>query len=271
MLLSLLLGSAVSFGIAGEAAAQASNDTCGNAMPVGYGTIAFDNTGSAFNGVDLGGACMLIGDSMFDNDLYYCFQAPATGQVNVTFTELSNTNPMIPFEPRLAILDGCFCPANPVDVIACVEGNGVFVTTFSAVGGNSYLIVVGGFFAFGTGTGEIDISGPMPSLPEFERGDCNADGATNLSDAVALLTFLFPPAGCTPGVDCPTIACADACDTNDDGSLNLSDAIVLLGALFPMGCTPGVDCPTLPDPTGACGPDPTAGDALDCAAFSPCP
>lgn len=86
----------------------------------------------------------------------------------------------------------------------------------------------------------------------FERGDCNGDNATNITDAVFLLGYLFP-AGAPPALDC-----GDACDANDDGSLNLSDVIVLLSALF--GMPPG----PLPGPSGGCGVDPTPGDALSC-------
>lgn len=93
----------------------------------------------------------------------------------------------------------------------------------------------------------------------FDRGNCNGDAAFDLADAVALLSFLFPAPG-TSG----SLACLDACDANDDGLINLADAVSQFDALF------GDSFMTfpLPEPYGACGPDPTP-DLLDCAA-GPC-
>ncbi|MEE8142996.1 MAG: galactose oxidase-like domain-containing protein, partial [Planctomycetota bacterium] len=59
----------------------------------------------------------------------------------------------------------------------------------------------------------------------FWRGDCNNDGARDISDPIFLLGYLFnPPA--------PTLACERACDANDDGGLDIADVIRLLNALF---------------------------------------
>lgn len=84
----------------------------------------------------------------------------------------------------------------------------------------------------------------------FRRGDFNASGSVDVSDAIATLSFLFV------GTDDPF--CRDAGDTNDDGRIDLSDAITTLGTLFA-----GTD---LPPPPGVSepGPDPTSDD-LDCA------
>ncbi|MCA8959872.1 MAG: VCBS repeat-containing protein [Planctomycetes bacterium] len=90
---------------------------------------------------------------------------------------------------------------------------------------------------------------------DFVRGDCNADGVTDIGDVVALLAGLFV-AGTPPP------ACGDACDPNDDGAGDVSDAIFLLANLFTLG-------PPIPAPT-TCGPDATT-DALGCDQFSSCP
>ena len=65
-------------------------------------------------------------------------------------------------------------------------------------------------------TGDFDTS--------FLRGDANADGLVNISDAVSSLSFLF-----TGGV---RPYCLDAADTNDDGVIDISDPIALLAHLF---------------------------------------
>jgi len=96
--------------------------------------------------------------------------------------------------------------------------------------------------------------GGGPALPEYNGGDCNADGGFNIADAIFLLAALFSggPAG----------ECLDACDANGDGGINIADAIFALAALFSGGPAP------LPD---SCGPDPDDTDPLDCASFPPCP
>lgn len=93
---------------------------------------------------------------------------------------------------------------------------------------------------------------------EFVRGDCNADGAYNIADAVRLLNFLFPAMPPAPALDCE-----DACDCNDDGTNNIADAVCMLNGLFGGVTVP----PAAPHP--GCGLDPTA-DSLTCDTF-PCP
>jgi L-ascorbate metabolism protein UlaG (beta-lactamase superfamily) len=104
-------------------------------------------------------------------------------------------------------------------------------------------------------------SDPRPALgqeePEalgFVRGDADADGERNITDAVYMLGCSFL------GTECS--ACADAADANDDGETNVTDPIYLLNFLFSGGDGP-------PAPAGSCGPDATA-DGLDCRSFPPC-
>lgn len=89
---------------------------------------------------------------------------------------------------------------------------------------------------------------------QFERGDCNSDGSSDVADAVTLLNWLFA-AG-------PDLPCHDACDANDDGSNDIADGISILNVLF-------TGAPDLPAPYGACGTDPTS-DPLACVS-SGCP
>jgi hypothetical protein len=84
----------------------------------------------------------------------------------------------------------------------------------------------------------------------FRRGDANADGRANITDAIFTLSYQFLGGRAPP--------CIDAADTNDDGFLNITDPIFLLNALF-LGQTlppsPGID---------SCGLDPTADDLGPC-------
>jgi hypothetical protein len=82
----------------------------------------------------------------------------------------------------------------------------------------------------------------------------NGDERLDLSDAVAILSFLFLGGSI---LDCP-----DARDANDDARVDLSDAVFVLTFLF-LGGLP------IPDPgPDACGPDPTADELGPCPA--PC-
>ena len=89
----------------------------------------------------------------------------------------------------------------------------------------------------------------------FRRGDVNADGGIDISDAIAGLDALFQ-SGLVAD------ACIDASDVNDSGDVDVSDAVYLLLYLFANASPP-------PPPHPACGGDPTP-DALDCAEFQIC-
>ncbi|MEM7164345.1 MAG: hypothetical protein AAF581_02720 [Planctomycetota bacterium] len=93
---------------------------------------------------------------------------------------------------------------------------------------------------------------PILGTP-FERGDCDADGTTNITDAVKSLQYLFLS---------DTILCESACDADDDGFVNITDPVALLQYLFAAGVAP-------PAPIGACDVDPTA-DMLTCDMYPSC-
>jgi ELWxxDGT repeat protein len=84
----------------------------------------------------------------------------------------------------------------------------------------------------------------------FRRGDCNGDGALDISDAVCILEWLFrggAPAGC-----------AAASNANGDGAVDISDPIWILGHLFLGGPPPA-------EPFPDCGPGKLAADgAIGC-------
>jgi len=102
-----------------------------------------------------------------------------------------------------------------------------------------------------------EIRGNLKLVPEhpFQRGDGNADGRVNISDAIFVVDHLFV-GGAEP-------TCMKTADANDDGIVNVSDPIFLVAALFQGGPQPST-------PSGDCGVDATA-DALSCVTFSPCP
>ena len=95
----------------------------------------------------------------------------------------------------------------------------------------------------------------------FIRGDANASGIVDIADAVTILGYLFGAA--QDPSKTKVEQCLDAADANDDGTIDIADAIALLGSLF-------AHAGPLPEPSGACGVDPTTDDALNCGSFPPC-
>jgi hypothetical protein len=82
----------------------------------------------------------------------------------------------------------------------------------------------------------------------FIRGDTDASGSLEITDAIRVLNFLF--------LGSETILCEDAADADDDGALTLGDAVYSIRFQF-LGGTP----PPAPYPES--GTDPTA-DSLRC-------
>jgi hypothetical protein len=95
----------------------------------------------------------------------------------------------------------------------------------------------------------------------FHRGDADAGGRLDLTDAVFVLEHLF-----RGGVEPP---CLDAADADDDGRLALTDALFVLLHLFAGGPPPPPPGP----PPAPCGPDPEAPGtkSLGCRAYGGCP
>jgi hypothetical protein len=83
----------------------------------------------------------------------------------------------------------------------------------------------------------------------FIRGEVNGDGRVDISDAVAILGYLFLGGG-TPG-------CLAAADADDSETIEITDAVYLLGALF-LGSAP------VPQPYPDCGADPSPGTEPGC-------
>lgn len=85
---------------------------------------------------------------------------------------------------------------------------------------------------------------------EFRRGDADADGRADITDAIRILNFLFQEA--TP------LPCPSSGDVDGNGALEITDPVRLLTFLFGDG-------ESIPDPGPlACGEDPAANALGDC-------
>jgi plastocyanin len=76
---------------------------------------------------------------------------------------------------------------------------------------------------------EMGMKGIIHVQEKFVRADTSGDGAVDISDAVAILNFLFLGGS----VRC----CDDALDANDDGEINIGDPVFALNYLFLGGAT----------------------------------
>ena len=104
---------------------------------------------------------------------------------------------------------------------------------------------------------------PEVDSTAFRRGDADDNGSVNITDAVAVLNFLFGGGG--------ALACEEVADVNNDGQVNITDPVRLLNHLF--GDAPPPESPGLE----TCGPDPADempkmedGTTLGCAGYSSC-
>ena len=89
---------------------------------------------------------------------------------------------------------------------------------------------------------------------KLRRGDVDQDGDVTISDAQAIVSYLFGH-GDTP-------ACQKSSDANDNGATTVTDAVEILFYLFRSG-------DTLPSPFAQCGSDGTD-DQLSCETFVLC-
>lgn len=99
------------------------------------------------------------------------------------------------------------------------------------------------------------VAGSSLQAASFVRGDSDANGALEVTDAIGTFGYLF--LGSAPAVDC-----LDAMDADDSGTVELTDGIYLLNFLFLGG-------PVLPAPHGSCGTDPSPDD-IGCVVFPSC-
>ena len=167
------------------------------------------------------------------------------GRFNVADGEVNNDTTAITANPTgEPVID------SPVEISIArdllVDGNNIIAFSIhNATLGSSDLTFIPTLIRIPSGEGPGPVVGDL-----FLRGDVDDNGFVNLTDAVALLLYLFQQ-GNEP-------RCLDSTDIDDNGFMNLTDGVSLLNHLFRAG--------PAPQPPGflECGEDPTEDTLGDC-------
>jgi hypothetical protein len=253
------------------------SDDCSTPTPIaGLGTFPFDTTSATTDGSP-SPLCMGSGSDNIDNDVWFCWTAPATGYVEFNVCAVI-------FNTKIAIYPGCGSPC-PTDPIACND-DGDCSSSFHGARmlveveeGLSYRIRLGG--ASGQeGTGELTIS--MPCVPggtgdccEPQRSpgcgdytccslvcfqddfcctaiwdswcvgeasllpECGCDSGSGCDGATGSCTQIHPGPGCADSACCETVCAAEpsCCESGWDWFC----AEAALAACSPLAC----DTPTV--------------------------
>jgi hypothetical protein len=183
-------------------------------------------------------------------------EGPAVSDGEWHHVAMTMDSAKIGLEPGVVYVDGQPAPAytrqnwngradNPTDILFMgrtpqfrAEGTNQFVgrlddvAIFNRVLSQDEVadVMEGGFDDF---FGFVGATADDCLAPTFQRGDCNSDGVTDLSDGVALLNRAFLGADPHP--------CDDACDFNANGALDVSTAVYFFNALFQGG--PAIPAP----------------------------
>ncbi|MBK7641440.1 MAG: hypothetical protein IPJ19_00075 [Planctomycetes bacterium] len=122
----------------------------------GNGSFAFDNS-LATTGTQgqTEASCLFFGQTGLNNDVWFAWTAPSNG--TATFSLCTGTT----MDSKIAVYNGATCPAGAA--IACNDDSCSLQsqTTFTAVGGNTYMLQLGNFpgGTGGSGTFTMNVTG----------------------------------------------------------------------------------------------------------------
>ncbi|MFO0874174.1 MAG: hypothetical protein U0575_09405 [Phycisphaerales bacterium] len=164
------------------------SDTCADPIPISVGTTPF-STISATGLTELPEGCWSFGEPVIDNEIFFVYQAPSTGEATVSLCDAVDYDSFI-----AAFTGSCDAPT----FVACNDDSCGMTSlmSFPTTRGESYTIVVGGWGG-STGSGTITIS-------QTVANDTCA-GATPISAGVTPTSTIGAtgdsvlPAGCEEG------------------------------------------------------------------------
>lgn len=122
----------------------APNDSCAGATLLSDGVTSFSTDNASTDGPGHpGSACDQGGTNTITNDIWFDYTASCSGILTASTCASAN------FDTRVAVYDGCSCPASDVNLLACDDdASGCGVTSLASVNGvfegNCYKIRVGG-------------------------------------------------------------------------------------------------------------------------------
>jgi hypothetical protein len=136
---------------------MAANDSCANSLTISDGVTGFSTDNATTDGPSHpGSACDVGGSSTVRNDVWYDYVSSCSGILSASTCGTAN------FDTRVAIYDGCACPASDVNLLACNDdasgcGSTSEVVVNGVIQGSCYKIRLG---ATGdvTGVGNVTVT-----------------------------------------------------------------------------------------------------------------
>ena len=215
------------------------NDACETAVPIYDGATPTDTTEATTDG-PAHPECQFDGQTY--NDIWYTYEATCTGKVTVAFCQEEGGNAW--YDTDLVIYDGCDC-----EDLVLLECNDDAASTCTAavsytsrlvdvpvLGGNCYLLRVGGYGASSAGLGLVAIAcEPDPTGACCLGGDCVDDQYQGVCEAGGG-TYAGDDSVCPTPVDCQPNGDDDFCDilTETSGDCNENG--------IPDECESAADC-----------------------------
>jgi hypothetical protein len=206
----------------------------------GAGEHSYSVEGDCGGGV-LGGSasCSVVHIPCLPIESFACEATPAD-DVRLTWTLVQ------PFPDGIRVLRGGA-------EIAVLPGNATEYLDHPGPGRHTYAVEG---ICSGVRAASDECTAVVDDRPAFRRGYVNIDARFDISDAIALLGYLF--------LGNPrTLPCLAAADTDANGRLEITDAVIILQYLFLGGRAPR-------EPFSACGPDPLP-SGLTCESAPGCP
>jgi|GEM_PF-1662912 len=131
----------------------ATNDNCPDAdVVVGLGTFPFDNSSASQDGPPHA-ACLAFGADQIDNDVWFAWTAPVSGDAIVETCDLTTV------DTKMAMYSGTACPVDDARLLACNDDTCGLQSSLRVpvLAGQDYLIRLGTFPGAGGGVGSFTI------------------------------------------------------------------------------------------------------------------
>jgi hypothetical protein len=158
------------------------NDNCEDRIEIFEGATPFVTVGATTDGPPHA-SCDFFGDQQVNQDIWYNYNAPASGTLTVSLCGSS-------YDTKVAVYEGCDCPVSDLNKLACNDDSCGLQSelTVQVVAGNCYKIRVGGFgAASGSGTLTLTLSCACPT--------CTADIAPPGGNGTVDIDDLFEVIG----------------------------------------------------------------------------